>query len=96
MVIELSIEQGNHADLNEIEQLYNDLHDALATGINYPGWIKGIYPIREDAIKGIEDCTLFVARSDHKIIGSMILNHEYEKGYDSVTWQYKGNSLRCI
>lgn len=91
MVIELSIEQGNHADLDEIEQLYNDLHDALTAGINYPGWIKGIYPTREDALTGIEDSTLFVARSDHKITGSIILNHKYENGYDSVTWQYKGD-----
>ena len=36
-----------------MEKLYNELNDYLAATINYPGWIKGIYPIREDAVAGV-------------------------------------------
>ena len=46
------IEPGTYADIDELEKLYNELNDYLAATINYPGWIKGIYPIREDAVAG--------------------------------------------
>lgn len=87
----LQIEHGTHADLDAIEQLYNDLNDALEAGINYPGWKKGVYPIREDAAAGIEQHNLFVARLGNKIVGSVILNHIPEKGYSSAKWQYDGD-----
>lgn len=89
--MDLLIEHGNWDDLDQIEQLYNELGDALETGINYPGWKKGIYPIRKDAAKGIENRNLYVARKDGKIAGSIILNHEPENAYDSVEWQYDGD-----
>lgn len=85
------IEPAAHADLDAIEQLYNDATDALETGINYPGWKKGIYPIREDAAESINDNSLFVARNDKDIIGSIILNHHPEENYNSVKWQYDGD-----
>ena len=56
------IEKGTAADTDELEQLYNELNDHLEATINYPGWIKGIYPVREDAVKGIGCGALFVLR----------------------------------
>lgn len=85
------IEYGTYNDTDEMEQLYSELTEMLETGVNYPGWKKGIYPVREDAMAGIAAHNLFVARRDHKIIGSIILNHKPEKGYDTVTWQYAGD-----
>lgn len=84
--MELTIEQGHASDLDEIEVLYNELNDALEESINYPGWKKEVYPIREDAKNGIEEHSLFVVKQAGKIIGSIILNHKQEEGYDSVTW----------
>lgn len=40
--MEIRIEHGTDADLDVIEQLYNDLLDVLETGMNYPGWKRGI------------------------------------------------------
>jgi GNAT superfamily N-acetyltransferase len=85
-VMDIIIELANTKDINEIEQLYNDLNDYLATGTNYPGWRKGVYPIREDAVKGIEEGGLYVARHNNKIVGTIILNHEPEDAYSKVKW----------
>ena len=54
------IGSGTIADIDELEKLYDDLNDYLSATTNYPGWIKGIYPIRKDAVAGIENNTLFV------------------------------------
>jgi ribosomal protein S18 acetylase RimI-like enzyme len=80
------IEKGTKSDIEELSKLYDDLNDFLEAGINYPGWMKGIYPIREDAVNGIENGTLYVAKTAGKIAGSIILSHEPEPVYKSVKW----------
>ncbi|WP_160689554.1 GNAT family N-acetyltransferase [Clostridium sp. C2-6-12] len=86
--MKLIIELGTVNDIDELEQLYNDLNDHLAKGINYPGWIKGIYPIRQNAVDGIANCNLYVAKIDGQIVGSIILNHHPEPAYNNVNWEF--------
>jgi GNAT superfamily N-acetyltransferase len=85
--MDISIELGQVNDIDELEQLYNDLNDHLAKGINYPGWAKGIYPIRQNAIDGVEDGGLYVAKHNGKIVGSVILNHTPEMAYYQARWE---------
>ena len=85
------IELGNEKDIDELEKLYDDLNDYLAAGINYPGWLKGIYPIREDAIKGLDGGYLYVARYNGKIVGSIILSHEPESAYNQANWEIEAD-----
>lgn len=82
------IEKGTCDDIDKIEKLYNDLNDALETGENYPGWKKGVYPVRANAVEGISNNDLFVVRKENEIVGTVILNHKTETDYDGVTWQY--------
>jgi len=86
-IMEFIIESGTFADIDELEKLYNDLNDYLAATTNYPGWIKGIYPIRECALAGIQNNNLYVARYDGKIIGSIILDSHPEDAYNNVRWK---------
>lgn len=81
------IEPGTSSDINELENLYDELNDYLAATTNYPGWIKGIYPIREDAVVGVNENSLFVARCDGRIAGSVILNHQPEEAYANIKWK---------
>lgn len=84
--MDISFELGKAQDIDELEQLYDDLNDYLAEGRNYPGWIKGIYPIRENAVNGVENNNIFVARHEGKIVGSVILSHEPESAYANAKW----------
>lgn len=80
------IELGTMNDVPELEELYNSLNDHLASGINYPGWMKGVYPIAENAIDGIDQDNLFVLRIQEKIAGTIILNHEPPEAYLDAQW----------
>jgi len=82
----MEIRKGILRDLDQLECLYNDLNDYLESGVNYPGWIKHIYPIRDTARKGIETGELFVFETEGCIAGSVILSHEPENAYDQVKW----------
>lgn len=69
------IDLGRAKDIDESEQLYNDLNDYLAKNVNYPRWKKGIYPVRQNAVDGIEHGNLYMAKHNGKIVGSVILSH---------------------
>lgn len=86
------IEKGKITDADEIENLYNVLTENFESRTNYSGWKKGIYPIREDAINGLEEGTLFVAREQERIVGSFILSHGKEEVYSKIDW---GNTFEC-
>jgi len=68
----------------------------LAAGVNYPGWIKDIYPIRQNAIDGIKSNNLYVAKQNGEIIGSIILNHEPETAYYNVKWKIESDYSNII
>ncbi len=87
--MDITIEFGEVNDIDELENLYNDLNDYLADGVNYPGWIKGIYPVRQNAIDGIKNGNLYVAKHNGTIIGSIILSHELEPAYYNVKWGFE-------
>ncbi len=85
--MDITFELGQIKDIDELELLYNDLNDHLAKGINYPGWLKGIYPIRQNAVNGIENGILYVAKHNGKIVGSVILSHKPEPAYLKAKWE---------
>lgn len=84
--MEFIIELGSEKDIDELARLYDNLNDSLAAGSNYPGWKKGIYPVRENAEDGVANKTLYVARENGKIVGTVILNHEPEAAYHTAAW----------
>jgi len=90
------IEKGVGSDIAQITQLYDDLNDFLNSGINYPGWIKGIYPNRNNAEVGIANGTLYVAKIAEEIVGSIILNHEPEPAYSKVRCKDKNSDYSRI
>ncbi len=74
-------------DIDELEVLYDALNDHLAAGVNYPGWLKGIYPVRETAAQGIAEGCLYVAECDHRTIGSIIFAARHGTDLSKARWQ---------
>ena len=69
------IEKANATELAEIEKLYNDICDYLADKEYNPGWRKGCFPTKEDALMFLKQDALYVAKEDGKIVGSVALTH---------------------
>ena len=89
--MDIVVELGKADDIDELEQLYNDLNDHLEKEVNYPGWRKGIYPVRENAIDGVEHGNLYVAKHNEKIVASLILSHEPEPAYYKAKWEFESD-----
>lgn len=90
------IEKGRAEDIDSLGTLYDELNEYLETHVNYPGWAKGIYPVRETAVDGIREGTLFVVRDEGKIVGSVILSHEPEAAYEEGEWLTDADYDRII
>ncbi|MPM44240.1 Mycothiol acetyltransferase [bioreactor metagenome] len=84
--MELVFEKGRAQDIEEIGRLYDDLCDYLSAHVNYPGWIKGFYPTLDTAAEGVRTDTLFIAKCNDTIVGTVILNGIPETGYESANW----------
>ena len=82
----MKIRKGSWRDLDAIAALYEELNNYLECHTNYPGWKKGVYPIREDAIQGVSEQSLFVMLKSERVIGTFILNHHSEDGYKTADW----------
>lgn len=91
-----SIEKATSKDILEVEQLYIAVCRELAKGKNFPGWKEGIYPTREEAMSGYNKEELFVCRKDGCIAGTMILNSEYEMGYNQVKWNVEATGKEVL
>lgn len=81
------IRKGTGQDVGELAALYDALNDYLESHVNYPGWRKGVYPTREDAVRGVEEGALFVAVEKGRIADSFLLRHKPEEGYAAVDWR---------
>ena len=90
------IESGSLTDIDELEKLYDELNDHLSATTNYPGWIKGIYPVRENAVAGVNNQSLFVARCGGRIPGSVILDHQPEEAYENIRWKVEADYSRIF
>jgi len=95
-IIKGNIEMGTMAEADALEKLYDDLNDYFQSGFNYPGWLKGVYPVRETAIAGIADGSLFTLKIRNRIAGSVILNHKPEEAYNQVKWGVEAQDNKII
>lgn len=82
----MEIRLGTKKDIDALARLYDEVNDYFTATTNYPGWKKGIYPVREDAVKGVDEGCLFVVAENEEIIGSMILRHRPEPAYLTAPW----------
>ena len=81
------IRKATESDLDPIALLYDELNDHLSAHINYPGWRKGSYPLRQDAEEGLHDGTLYVAEIEGNIAGTVMYLHTQCEPYKTVDWQ---------
>lgn len=87
--MEIKIRVGIFDDVEAVVKLYDSINDYLFEHVNYPGWIKGIYPAKEDAVKGINEGSLYLVFLESELVGSFILRNKSEKAYEKAIWQKK-------
>lgn len=83
----MKIRKANYQDIDGIEKVYNDVHDAEEAGKCTTGWKRGIYPVRETAEAALERGDLFVMTENDEIIGTAIINQIQVDVYADAPWE---------
>ena len=82
------IRKATAADLDVVEMLYEQVHDAQEQGRLTTGWVRGVYPVRATAEAAIARDDLFVMEADGEIIGAAVINRLQVDVYAGAPWQY--------
>lgn len=84
--MQLQMRKAMMEDIDEIAELYDNLNDHLEAHVNYPGWKKGMYPTKTEALHFFKTNTLYKAILGDIIVGSIALTHDPEKEPDNGNW----------
>ena len=91
------IRRAEIGDLDAVEGIYNELHDAEERGDITIGWKRGIYPARSTAEDAIERNDLFVLEDDGEVRGAGIINHIQVDVYHGVPWDHEAEDDKiCV
>ena len=83
------IRKATWDDLDAVERLYEEMHDAKAAGLIITNWKRGIYPSRATAEAALQRDDLFVMEEDGRIIGSGIINQLQVDVYEGAPWKHQ-------
>lgn len=84
----MNFRRAEKTDLDKVSGLYLEMIEYLDNNINYPGWYKNFYPIKQTAEEAEKKRQLFILENNEKIIATCILKSEQDKGYEKGNWKY--------
>ena len=85
------IRKATFADLDAVEALYNEIHDAEERGELSTGWLRDVYPVRATAEAALARDDLFVMEEGGRVIGAAIINQIQVDVYDGAPWQFEAS-----
>lgn len=88
------IREAKQADLEAINQIYNEIHTAEESGVMTIGWIRDVYPTRRTAEESILRGDMFVLEEE-KILGAGIINQTQVDVYAGAPWKYTADPV-CV
>lgn len=82
----LNVRLAHADDYIKVRDFYYSLIDAMQDLEYKPGWKKDVYPTQDLLRKSCERNQLFIGEMDGGIAACMVVNHEYNEGYQDVQW----------
>lgn len=86
--MEFTIRKAVNADIDFINEIYENVHLAHEKGLLYTGWVRGVYPTKKTAEDALLRKDLFVGIHEGKIVGTAIINKSQHDIYKKASWQY--------
>jgi len=75
-------------DLDQIERIYQQIHEAQERGLVTTGWIRDVYPTSETAQAAILREDMFVLEEKGEICGCGIINQVQVDAYSKARWEH--------
>lgn len=82
----MEILKAKNIDIDSIERIYENIHDAEEKGVTATGWIRNVYPTRKTAEDALNRGDLFVMVDEGKIVASAVINQIQVDEYKNAAW----------
>lgn len=87
----INIRRASPEEFSQVMDIYDDIIEKTKNSENSPKWTRNVYPTDEMVMDDIRKGALYVAALKEAgegpaIVASMVLDHEYNEGYDDVKW----------
>lgn len=83
----MEFRRAESAELDRVRGFYWALIDIMEGGEFDPGWRKGIYPSDAELRKSLDAGELYVLEDEGAIAAAVIINNEYNPGYEGLPWR---------
>lgn len=83
----ISFRAAQAEDIPALRSMYNDIIDVMDASRWHAQWRRDGYPTDEDLSAAAQRGELYLALHGAELVGAMVLNHDYNPGYDAVEWQ---------
>lgn len=83
----MRLRQADMSEYAQIRSFYHNLIDRMKDQSSVIGWKKGIYPSDTYLSDSIEKGELFTLSDETGYLASVILNSEYNDGYNNAEWR---------
>ena len=91
------IRKATSADIDSVEKIYDEVLQAEEEGEISVGWIRGIYPTRENAEEAFSRGDLFVLEDGGDVLGTGIINKIQVDVYAGAPWEFAAEDERvCV
>lgn len=84
----MKIRHAKQSDIEQIEKLYERIHDVEERGLTNIGWIRNIYPTRKTVQDALNRKDLFIIENKDKIVSVAIINQIQVEEYKFAKWKY--------
>ncbi len=76
------------ADLDEIAQIYSEIHDYEEACGPLTNWRRDLYPTRDTAAAAIKCGYMYVGEDENGMFGASLLNKEQLDEYAKIPWEF--------
>lgn len=83
----MEIRKAAETEYDAVRAFYHSVIDCTEDAEFSPMWIKDIYPAPEYLRESIENGELYLGLLGGEIAAAMVLNHQYNDGYNECNWQ---------
>ncbi len=83
------IRSGKYEDISQVVRIYNRILTDEENGREATGWVRGVYPTRETAIKSLEAGSLFVLTQDEIVVAAAKIDQDQLEEYKGVSWKHR-------
>ena len=92
----MEILKAKETDIDDIERIYEHIHDEEENGRAVIGWIRNVYPVRKTAEDALRRNDLFVMKEENEVVAAAVINQIQVEEYKYARWRVEAEDSEVM